>query len=253
MKADPIHAEAAFDDPPAPQGVLARLKNFGRMIVQRGSSSLTRRILKRMQMINVGSFAEYVDYLEVHPDEFAILFNMILINVTSFFRDQSVWEYLAQEILPRIIKNTAPTGMIRVWSAGCASGEEAFSLAMVLADALGPEDFRDRVKIYGTDVDEEALATARHAAYDPRAVEDLPEGYLERYFDRANGGFAFRPDLRRSIIFGRHDLVQIQVDQAAAPAGFVDCRDAQARQLADQVIDHRWPTTCGRARINASA
>jgi two-component system, chemotaxis family, CheB/CheR fusion protein len=76
-------------------------------------SSLTRRILKRMQMVSTPSFNDYVDYLEVHPEEFALLFNTILINVTSFFRDSSTWEYLGQEIAPRILLNTVPDGLIQ--------------------------------------------------------------------------------------------------------------------------------------------
>jgi len=108
----------------------------------------------------------------------------------------------------RIISGKSPEEPVRVWSAGCASGEEAYSIAMVLADALGDGAFRDRVKIYATDVDDDALATARHGNYDARSLEALPATYVERFFDRTSGQLTFRADLRRSIIFGRHDLLQ---------------------------------------------
>ena len=101
-----------------------------------------------------------------------------------------------------------PTQPLRVWSAGCASGEEAYTLAMVLAEMLGPTEFRDRVKIYATDVDEEALTQARQASYTEREVRGVPPELLERYFEPTGGRYVFRKDLRRSVIFGRNDLVQ---------------------------------------------
>src|SRR4051812_33581492 len=162
-----------------------------------------------MQVVGVSTFEEYVDYLEVHPDEFTALFNMILINVTGFLRDADAWQELRATILPAMLRERS-SGPVRVWSAGCASGEEAFSLAMCLADVLGADAFRSRVKIYATDVDEEALAQARHASYAPADLEDVPADLVERYFEPVNGSdrLAFRKDLRRCIIFGRNDLVQ---------------------------------------------
>jgi two-component system CheB/CheR fusion protein len=144
--------------------------------------SLVRRITRRMQMVSVESFAEYQDYLEVHPEEFAALFNTILINVTSFFRDPPAWDYLAGEVIPRIAANAADEESIRVWSAGCASGQEAYTLAMVLAEALGVQRCRQRVKIYATDVDEEALEQARGASYRAQQVKDIPPRLRDKYF-----------------------------------------------------------------------
>ena len=127
--------------------------------------SLMRRVNKRMQMINLKNYGDYIDYLEVHPEEFIHLFNTILINVTAFFRDQPAWDFLTEAIIPKNINPKKANDPVRIWSAGCASGEEAYSIAMLMAEALGPEVFRDRVKIYATDVDEEALTQARHASY----------------------------------------------------------------------------------------
>src|SRR5262245_43104659 len=109
-------------------------------------TSLERRIRKRMQSVGLNTFPEYVDYLEVHPDEFVHLFNTILINVTSFFRDPSVWEFLQSHVISQIVAAKAEGKPIRVWSAGCATGEEAYSLAITLAEALGLDAFRERVK-----------------------------------------------------------------------------------------------------------
>jgi two-component system CheB/CheR fusion protein len=171
-------------------------------------STLMRRVLKRMQAVGIQDFDAYRDYLELHAGEFGALFNTILINVTSFFRDPEAWQALAAEFIPAMLARKGPSDPVRVWSAGCATGQETYTLMMVLAEAMGPEQFRERVKVYATDADDEALAVARQATYDEDDLRELPEGFRERYFDRAGGRWAFRTDLRRQVIFGRHDLVQ---------------------------------------------
>ncbi len=136
--------------------------------------SLKRRVQKRMSQVMVESFEGYAKYLDGHSDEFGQLFNTILINVTSFFRDPAAWEYLEKEILPHILAEKGPEDPIRIWSAGCASGEEAYTLAMLMAELLGPEAFAERVKIYGTDVDEDALNTARRALFNASSSTSVP-------------------------------------------------------------------------------
>ena len=171
-------------------------------------STIQRRVAKRMAELGIEHYEAYLDHLQLHSDEFVQLFNTLLINVTSFFRDPQTWEHLAAVIVPQLI-GTRPSGApLRVWSAGCASGEEAYTIAMVLARAMGEDAYLDRVKIYATDVDEEALDLARHGAYSPRQVEDVPREALERFFERTDQRYVFRKDLRRSVIFGRNDLVQ---------------------------------------------
>ena len=116
-------------------------------------STLVRRVEKRMAEVEVGGFGAYQAFLEAHPGEFTALFNTILINVTGFFRDPDAWSALMRDHIPGIVGEPDSDAPIRVWSAGCASGEETYTLAMVFAEALGPERFRERVKIYATDVD----------------------------------------------------------------------------------------------------
>jgi two-component system CheB/CheR fusion protein len=171
-------------------------------------SSLERRIKKRMAEVEINTYGDYEDYLEVTPDEFTDLFNTILINVTGFFRDKPAWDYLSEELIPQLLEDLPAPHPIRVWSAACASGEEAYTTAIVLAEAIGEEDFKRRVKIYATDVDEEALTVARHATYTREAVKSVPSELAEKYFDPSPLGYVFRPELRRSVIFGRNDLVQ---------------------------------------------
>jgi two-component system, chemotaxis family, CheB/CheR fusion protein len=171
-------------------------------------SSLMRRVNRRMQVVQIQDYSNYLDYLEVHPEEFSHLFNTLLINVTSFFRDRPTWDYLSSEIIPRILSRKDLKEPIRVWTAGCASGEEAYTIAIALADLMGAEQFRERVKIYATDVDEEALNQARQATYLSRELSGLTTQQIEEFFEQTDDRYTFRKDLRRAVIFGRHDLIQ---------------------------------------------
>ena len=171
-------------------------------------STLLRRVHRRMALLNLAVLGEYRDYLELQPDEFGLLFDSMLINVTSFFRDPPAWEALREKIVPEIIAAKSATAPIRAWSAGCATGEEAYTLAIVLAEALGRDQFRERVKIYATDLDEDALQQARTGTYEAAALATVPERLRDEYFEAAGGKHAFRRDLRRQVIFGRNDLTR---------------------------------------------
>ncbi|GIE31556.1 chemotaxis protein CheR [Actinoplanes italicus] len=185
-------------------------------------SSLMRRVNRRMTQVDAAEYQDYLDFLQVHPDEFTALFNTILINVTAFFRDLDAWEYLQSDVLEPMVASKPADSMIRVWSAGCASGEEAYTLAMALAELLGVEQFKDRVKIYATDVDEEQLNEARQATYGEREMQGLSPELVERYFEQNGGRYTFRKDLRRSVIFGRNDLVQ---DAPISRIDLLTCRN----------------------------
>jgi two-component system, chemotaxis family, CheB/CheR fusion protein len=185
-------------------------------------TSLERRIRKRMEAVGVGDYSDYVDYLEVQQDEFPALFDTILINVTGFFRDPPAWDYYSSEVLPRLLEAIGSNDPIRVWCAGCASGEETYTMAMVLAEALGTKTYLERVKIYATEVDEDALNQARQASYAPADVEGIPAPLLERYFEQGDQRYSFRKDLRRSVIFGRNDLTQ---DAPISRIDLLTCRN----------------------------
>jgi len=170
-------------------------------------TSLRRRITLRMSAIEVNSFGAYQSHLEADPGEFESLLNTVLINVTSFFRDTEAWEVLKSEVIPKLIAQSEPDKPIRIWSVGCASGQEPFSIAMLFAEVLGTSEFCNRVKIYATDLDEEALKVARIATYAPRDIEGVPPELLERYFERRNNHYVFERELRKCVIFGRHNVV----------------------------------------------
>jgi two-component system CheB/CheR fusion protein len=168
--------------------------------------TLMRRFEKRMQAVGASTWGEYREFLEKNPDEFAELFNAILINVTGFFRDKETWELVEREIVPALVEQRDARAPIRIWSAGCASGEEAYTIMLILAEALGEEALKSRVKIYATDIDEDALHQAREATFTRKQLEPVPEALRDRYFVQVNSSFTIRKDLRRSVIFGRNDL-----------------------------------------------
>src|SRR3954468_10191498 len=124
------------------QGLLEYLKQTrGFDFTGYKQASLERRIQKRMDEVGIDNYADYQDHLEVTPDEFTDLFNTILINVTGFFRDEAAWDYLAKEIVPELLEISPDPQPIRIWSAACASGEEAYTAAILMAEAIGEESF----------------------------------------------------------------------------------------------------------------
>jgi two-component system CheB/CheR fusion protein len=192
-------------------------------------TSLMRRFQARMQQLKIDSYSEYLKYLQNNSEEWQTLLNTVLINYTGFFREPESWEYLADEIIPQIIASKQPDEPIRVWSAGCASGQEVYSLVMLWAEALEIESCLKRVQFYATDVDEEAIKQARQAIYPSHSVRELSPNddstvamarqhtteftgvspyLLKKYFHYNNQGYTFDAKLRRTIIFAHHDLVE---------------------------------------------
>ncbi len=171
-------------------------------------ANLTRRVLNRMHAAGVEDFAAYRGYLDSHPEEYTPLFDSIVINVTGFFRDTAAWEYLGRDIVPRLMATSAE-GPIRVWSAGCASGQEAYSVAMLCAEAMGLEAFSRRVRMFATDVDEAALTQARAGAYTDEDLEPVPSALRQKYFETGpDRRHRVRLALRGPIIFANQDILR---------------------------------------------
>jgi two-component system CheB/CheR fusion protein len=167
-----------------------------------------RSVQIRLDEIGIKCYNNYREYLEAHPDEFTRLFNAIEINFSCFFRDILTWNYIRDVIIPRIIAGKSPSGQIRIWSAGCSTGEEVYTLVMVLAEALGIEQIQKRVKIFATDVDSKAILQARSGSYASHKVLDIPRNLLNKYFQQNSQGFIFSPDLRSSIIWNPHNIIE---------------------------------------------
>jgi two-component system, chemotaxis family, CheB/CheR fusion protein len=170
--------------------------------------SLTRLVRRRMSSVGIDSYQAYGDLLQVESGELSALLDTLLINVTAAFRDPEAWAALGDKHLPEALAALDPDEPVRVWSAACASGEEAYSLAILLHGLLGHEDYLRRVKVYATDIDEGALATARAGRFSAQQLEGLSEQQRSTYFEPDGDALRFRQDLRHSLIFGRHDLLQ---------------------------------------------
>jgi two-component system, chemotaxis family, CheB/CheR fusion protein len=183
-------------------------QNHGYDLTVYKHTTLQRRLGVRMRQIEISNYGRYLDYIKHHPDELARLLDTVFINFTDFFRDPDAWEYLADEVIPKIINNKKPHEPIRIWSASCASGEEAYTLALLFVEALGMEQYLQRVQIYATDVDESALRQARQHRYTNSDVASVPPTLLNKYFEPTPQGYVFNPMLRRRVIFARHNLLE---------------------------------------------
>ncbi len=184
--------------------------------------SLMRGVHYRMNMIPIESYSNYTNYLEEHPEEFLHLFNTIEINLTTFFRNASAWDYIAANVIPRIIASKSSDEPIRAWSAGCATGEEVYSMAILLAEALGVEQFCSRVHIFATDIDYDAINQARQGSYRTNQVTGIPDHLLKKYFVQTDDYYVFRKDLRRCISFSRHNLIE---DAPMSKIDLLACRN----------------------------
>lgn len=190
-------------------GVLMQLRlGTGHDFSQYKKSTLGRRIERRMTQQGIDDIAIYERFLKEHPPEVQTLFREMLINVTSFFRDAAVFDMLKREVLPTLLAHRPDNESLRVWVAGCATGEEAYSVAMVLRE-LADEHHRDwPVLIYGTDIDADAIAVARAGLYPPNIAQDVTPDRLRRFFVKEEGGYRVRKEIREMVVFAVQSVIK---------------------------------------------
>ncbi|HWT02246.1 MAG TPA: chemotaxis protein CheB [Pyrinomonadaceae bacterium] len=170
-------------------------------------STITRRIARRMAGTRNQTVTDYSTYVQTHAEEVNELVKAFLIKVTGFFRDPEAFEFLKTDLLPEVIARGREQGrVLRFWSAGCATGEEPYSLAILLSELLGPELPEWSVKIFATDLDEGAINYSRRGIYPANVLKELPEDYRVRYFEPFDQGFRVAKPLRQLVIFGVQDL-----------------------------------------------
>ncbi len=171
------------------------------------SSTILRRISRRMAVLHVSSLHDYLDYLRSHPEETQELLRAFLIKVTGFFRDAEAFDFIQHSVLPELIDRAKNNGRIlRLWSAGCATGEEAYSIALLIADQLGSDFAEWSVKIFATDLAGDAINFARRGLYPENVLNELPDTYRERFFERTEAGYLISKTLRDAVIFGQQDI-----------------------------------------------
>ena len=185
-------------------------------------STLRRRILRRMLLHKIDNLSAYVDYLRVHVVEVDALFNDLLINVTGFFRDPRVFETLRRRIIPRLLKHRTNDSALRIWVAGCSSGEEAYSMAMIVTEIFETNRTRVNAQIFATDVSEVSLEKARAGIYPENIALDVSPERLRRFFVKTNGKYQVSKAIRDMCVFARQNLV---VDPPFSNVDLISCRN----------------------------
>lgn len=189
--------------------VLMRLRSAtGHDFSQYKKSTLGRRIARRMAQHGLADIPAYERYLAEHPGEVQALFHELLINVTSFFRDPEIFGYLKANVLPGMMADRTMGDPLRIWVAGCATGEEAYSLAMLLRELADEQHLDLPVQIYSTDIDAEAIAIGRTGLYPPNITEDVSPERLRRFFLKEDKGYRVRKEIREMVIFALQSVIK---------------------------------------------
>jgi two-component system, chemotaxis family, CheB/CheR fusion protein len=185
-------------------------------------TTLHRRIARRMVLHSIESFADYATHLHQNPGEVEALYRDILIHVTRFFRDADSYEALKTEVFPELIKNRTPDSAVRIWSLGCSTGEEAYSLAISFAEFVESTGVRMPAQIFATDLNEVSIQKARVGAYPKYIAQDISAERLRRFFYEADGNYRISKSIREMCVFSRHNVL---ADPPFARMDLVSCRN----------------------------
>ena len=185
-------------------------------------NTLLRRIARRAALSQMRSASEYIELLRTKPTEVRDLFRDLMINVTNFFRDPEAFDILAKEAIPAIVHAKAPGEAIRAWVPACASGEEAYSIAILILDHLERVGKNHPIQIFATDIDQEALQIARAGKFPESIASELSAEHLQRYFNRTSLGYEVKKELRECIIFAMQNLIG---DPPFSRLDLVSCRN----------------------------
>jgi len=185
-------------------------------------ASVQRRVNKRLFENHLSTYLQYAELLDKDPEEYTSLFDTLLINVSEFFRDPEAWDIMANEIIPKIMEKKSKGDAIRIWSAGCAVGEEPYSMAILLADKLGDSVKDYEIRIYATDIDEKALNEARRGIFPQERLKNVKKAYLDKYFAKEDGLYRVHRNIRQMVAFGRQDMVS---DPPISHLDLIICRN----------------------------
>lgn len=200
-------------------------------------ATLVRRLMRRMQLTQLTTLTAYLQHLRQDSDEVEALFRDLLINVTAFFRDKEAWAALESSVIPRLFAGKGRDDTVRVWTVGCATGEEAYSIAALLltyaSDLVAPP----AIQIFASDLSKPALDFAREGCYPEAIADDVREGQLARFFTKENNHYRARPELREVILFTQHNLLQ---DPPFSKLDLILCRNLLIyiqRDLQEQIFE----------------
>ena len=189
-------------------------------------ATVLRRIERRMQVTAQADLPSYYSYLQNHPDETKSLLGDLLIGVTNFFRDREAFEALERDVLPSLLKPVEPGSVppeeVRVWSAGCSTGEEAYTLAMLVSDQLVHDASPAKLQVFATDIDERAITAGRNGAYPEAIITDVPPTRLRQYFLKDGHNYRVRKEIRERVLFAKHNLLS---DPPFSQIDLIVCRN----------------------------
>jgi len=207
----------ALNQPPeAPAAVTSGLNRIlmqlrtatGHDFTQYKKSTIGRRIERRMSMHNIEGKDVYARYLKEHPSEITLLFKELLINVTNFFRDPEAFAALKQDVLPQLFADKPEDYIFRVWVAGCASGEEAYSIAILLREFMDEAHLEFKILLYATDLDDDAIAVARVGLYPANIAQDVHPERLRRFFIKEDAGYRVKKNIREMVVFAIQNVIK---------------------------------------------
>ena len=200
-------------------------------------STVERRLERRMQLLGVEEASNYLDRLRGDTQETAALADDLLINVTSFFRDRAVFTHVERQVIPALFEDKGPGQRVRVWSVGSATGEEAYSLGMLLLEEAARREQPPQIQIFASDLHERSLRQAREGLYPETIAADVSADRLERFFQEENGGYRVRKELRERVVFAPHNLLR---DPPFSHLDLVACRNVLIylqRDVQDEVLE----------------
>lgn len=218
---DEQQREASFTS--AVQDILAMLhKRVGHDFAGYKDKTFLRRVQRRMQVTQTASLAEYVEHMRQHADESTQLFRDLLIGVTNFFRDPEAFDFISAQVMPKLFENVGAADTVRVWVPGCATGEEAYSIAILLREYMLTREAVPRVQVFATDIDEHALAAARAGRYPAAMLENVSPQRLKRFFQAETGSYVLSKEVRDLCIFSSHSVIR---DPPFSRMDLISCRN----------------------------
>jgi two-component system CheB/CheR fusion protein len=197
-------------------------KRFGADFREYKESTVRRRIQRRASLNRYESLEKYADRIAESDEELEILYHDLLIGVTSFFRDAAAFEYLEHEVVPEMIQEMSDAKQIRIWVPGCATGQEAYSIAMMFADAAAKAGVALNLKIFATDLHNNSLDFAKNGIYTGEEVQNIPEHYLDKYFNSIAHQYHVHPFIKKTVVFSQHNLLK---DPPFTKIDLVSCRN----------------------------
>ena len=225
-KNDGEHQSISIEDGDAFHQILSLLRiRKGTDFSYYKKTTIHRRILRRMAISKFEKLSEYLQYLRENKPEQDILYQDLLIPVTGFFRDAKAFDNLLTKVFPQITKNKKPLEPVRIWIAGCSTGEEAYSIAMCLKEFLGDNPIvnsKDKVQIFATDISEPAITKARIGIYAKNEVENISPERLREFFTKINGGYQVNKDIRNVCVFAIHNFLK---DPPFSKMDLISCRN----------------------------